>query len=79
MALAQQRQDALLTTINKSNNSSQVHSKYLTDLWVQKEKIKTDLQAYTPKGIDIQIEQVSQDLVEAMNHTKETMKTWHEM
>ena len=74
MALAQQRQDALLTTIIKSNDSSRVHSKYLTNLRVQKEKIKTDLQVYTPRGIDIQVEQVSQDLNEAIQHSKDTMK-----
>ena len=74
MVLAQQRQDALLSTIDKSNDISNDHSKYLTNLKLQKEKIKADLQAYTPKSIDIQIDQVSQDLDEAMLETKMQMK-----
>ena len=58
-----------------SNDSSQIHSKYLTDLRIQKERIKTDLQEYTPSGIETQVEQASQDINEVITATKDTMKT----
>ena len=68
--LADQKQHDLMDTINKANKTGQDHNKFMTDLKDQKEKIKTDLKAYTPKSLDADIKQVSQDLDDALKETK---------